>query len=147
MTARAEDQEADPWNSSRFLLTSCLRAPTAQAGCPPGGRNTGVDTARARAAPGMSVAKSKAGSCSVTRDSPASWLWTHGGLAHLLCDRHCPGHWFLLFRNSASEAYRVGYVSTPKTVLCGFEILSPQLNNSVLRGRIESQLGNVCCQD
>lgn len=41
----------------------------------------------------------------------------------------------------------MGYVSTQRTELSWFEILNRQLNNSVLCGRIESQLGNVCCQD
>lgn len=74
MTAWAEDREANPWNSLQFLLTSCLREPVAQAGSPPGGSNTGVSTARARAAPGGggSVAKSKEGSAGVTRDIPAA---------------------------------------------------------------------------
>lgn len=41
----------------------------------------------------------------------------------------------------------MGYVSTHRTELSWFEILNRQLNNSVLCSRIESQLGNVCCQD
>lgn len=47
----------------------------AQAGSPPGGSNTDVSTARARAAPrggAGSVAKSKEGSAGVTRDIPAA---------------------------------------------------------------------------
>lgn len=47
----------------------------AQAGSPPGGSNTGVSIARARAAPrgrAGSVAKSKEGSAGVTRDIPAA---------------------------------------------------------------------------
>lgn len=47
----------------------------------------------------------------------------------------------------SSEACCVGYVSTQRTVLCWSEILNRQLNNSIPHGRIESQLGNVCCQD
>lgn len=33
------------------------------------------------------------------------------GLAHLLSDLHCPGHWFLVFKNSPHEICHTGYIS------------------------------------
>lgn len=67
------------------------------------------------------------------------------GLAHLLSDLHCPGHWFLVFKNSPHEICHMGYIS-PKGQLCWFAVLNHHLNDTFLHGRIGSRLGNVCCQ-
>lgn len=76
----------------------------------PGERNTEVNTVRTHAARTTSAAKTEAGSESNVHESlPVAP--DPRGLAHLLSDLHCPGHWFLVFKNSPHEICHTGYIS------------------------------------
>lgn len=123
----------------------CLGESMTQVRSLPGERDTSVNTGWTHAAPGRSVAKTKASSESITHETPARWILTHGPrlTCFLIYTVLHTGSWY----SEIAQVKPVMWISLPPKdrALLG---CSPESSayTTVLHGRIESGCGKVCCQ-